>query len=145
MLDERNSNNCYYVCVRSYLCRSTPLRGHTGHVFPQDYFGSHKKDLYGSNVGPFPCSQPFQEARLYHEFLFKTEESYSLVMVIRICILKKKNMHFESFENFGKRSMITTLTAFIITHLLYFYPLLYYPLISFILLHYDFLILLKFL
>lgn len=52
-------------------------------------------------------------------------------------------MHFESFESFGKEVYDYNTDAFIITHLLYFYPLFYYPLVSFILLPYVFLILLK--
>ena len=52
-------------------------------------------------------------------------------------------MHFEGLKVLEKRSMTTTLDAFIITHLLYFDPLFYYPLVSFILLPYVFLILLK--
>ena len=67
-----------------------------------------------------------------------SQEAYSLVMVIRICILRVLKI-------LEKRSVITTLTAFIIMHLVCFYPLFYYLLISFILLPYDFLILLKFL
>lgn len=53
-------------------------------------------------------------------------------------------MHFESFENFGKE-VYDYNTHFIHYYPLYFYPLFYYPLVSLILLHYDFLILLKFL
>lgn len=106
MLMKPNSNNSYYVM--SYLCSPMPLPVTYRACIPTGLFCESQKRLVWvqcRHVSLFIAFLKLHSAN----FPFMSREAYSLVMVIRICILRVLKI-------LEKRSVITTLTAFIITH-----------------------------
>lgn len=112
-IPEKGNGNDGYVCGGVPFALPCPCVPHLGHVIPQDcMWVILEEPCMAPNSALFPCSVPSLGSRIDHELPFGSEEAFSLVRVI------DKNTHF---ENFGKSTKGSTITAFISTHSLHIF------------------------